>query len=321
MGNILNAKQKITHVSSNWFLLLLLLVGIFILSTAAILIRFSEQYIGPNAIVFNRFLIATSIFGVWKVIQRLTDRFSGDSLNLVNPYKTSDILLLILSASVTSISHVSWVWSLTKTSVSNANLLHNLTPIFATCGGWLLLRHRFDQNFLIGMLLSVLGAIAIGVQDLQISTVQLVGDTLALLSAVFYAANFLVTEKLRDKFSAADILLWSCFFRVLLIFPVTFITEDKIFPSSLKEWLPVFCLAFFCQVIGALILSYSLKQFASGFVSLFLLLEPIITTALAWVIFAEHLGFFDFLAFALVLSGIYIAQSGQGAKKEEERTS
>jgi len=48
---------------------------------------------------------------------------------------------------------------------------------------------------------------------------------------------------------------------------------------------------------------------------LFLLLEPIITTALAWVIFAEHLSLFNLLAFIVVLFGIYVAQSGRGANK------
>jgi drug/metabolite transporter (DMT)-like permease len=165
------------------------------------------------------------------------------------------------------------------------------------------------------MLLTIVGAIAIGIQDLQITTEQLIGDVLALFSAVFYAANFLVTEKLRNKFSATSILLWSCFLRIFLTFPIVLFTEEQIFPSSLEGWIPVFCLALFCQVIGSAILGYCLKQFSSGFISLFLLLEPIITTTLAWVIFAEHLSLFNLLAFIVVLFGIYVAQSGRGANK------
>jgi drug/metabolite transporter (DMT)-like permease len=296
-------------------LLCLLLVGVFTLSLAAILIKFSEQYIGPNATVFNRFWIATAIFGVWRGIKAIASQLSEDLPAPNNTYAISDIILLIISAIITSISHISWVWSLTQTSIANANVLHNLTPIFATFGGWLLLGHNFDRRFLIGMFLTIAGAIAIGTQDWQIATEQLIGDALALFSAVFYAMNFLVTEKLRDKFSATSILFWSCFFRIFLTFPIAFFTEEQIFPSSLEGWIPVFCLALFCQVIGATILSYSLKQFSSGFISLFLLLEPIITTALGWVIFAEHLSLFNLLAFIVILFGIYVAKSGQGGNK------
>ncbi len=297
-------------------LLCLLLVGVFTLSLAAILIKFSEQYIGPNATVFNRFWIATAIFGVWRGSKTITARLSGDSPAPNQTYSLSDILLLILSATVISVSQISWVWSLTQTSVANANLLHNLTPVFATLGGWLILGHNFDKKFLIGMFLTIGGSITIGIQDLQIDTEQLFGDALALFSAVFYAANVIVIEKLRDKFSSASILFWSCLIRTMLIFPVVLLTEDKIFPSSIEGWIPVFCLAFFCQVIGTGVLAYSLKHFSSGFVSLFLLLEPIITTTLAWVIFSEYLSLFNILAFVVVLLGIYIAKSSQGAEKE-----
>ncbi len=319
MTNALESPQQQTNSLSTLMLLCLLLVGVLTLSIAAILIRFSEQYIGPNATVFNRFWISTVIFGVWRGGNAIASRSSRDSPTPNNTYATSDILLLGLAATVTSISHISWAWSLTKTNIANANLLHNLTPIFATFGGWLLLGHNFDKRFIIGMLLTLGGAIAISIQDFQVATEQLIGDGFALFSAVFYAANILVIEKLRDKFSATSILFWSGFLKILLTFPVALFTEEQIFPTSLEGWIPVFCLALFCQVIGSTILGYSLKQFSSGFISLFLLLEPIITTTLAWVIFAEHLSVFNLLAFVVVLFGIYTAKSGRGAEKEETK--
>jgi drug/metabolite transporter (DMT)-like permease len=317
MTDTLEAPPQQTDSLSTLILLILLLIGVFTLSLAAIFIKFSEHYIGPNATVFNRFWIATVILGLWRGVKGMSSRLSGDSPAQKQNYTIHDIVLLLVSATVTSISHIAWAWSLTQTNIANANLLHNLTPIFAALGGWLLLKHNFDRRFIIGLLLTVGGALAIGIQDLQIATEQLMGDALALLSAVFYASNFLVMEKLRDKFSATSLLLWSCFFRIFLTFPVAVLTEDQLFPSSVEEWLPVFCLALFCQVIGAGILTYSLKQFSSGFISLLLLLEPIITTILAWVIFAEHLSLFNLLAFFVVLAGIYVAKSGRGSDKAE----
>jgi len=319
MTNVLESPQQQTNSLSTLMLLCLLLLGVLTLSIAAILIRFSEQYIGPNATVFNRFWISTVIFGVWRGGNAIASRSSRDSPTPNNTYATSDILLLGLAATVTSISHISWAWSLTKTNIADANLLHNLTPIFATFGGWLLLGHNFDKRFIIGMLLTLGGALSIGIQDFQVATDQLIGDGLALFSAVFYAANILVMEKMRDKFSATSILFWSGFLKVFLTFPVALFTEEQIFPTSLEGWIPVFCLAFLCQVIGSTILGYSLKQFSSGFISLFLLLEPIITTTLAWVIFAEHLSVFKLLAFVVVLFGIYTAKSGRGAEKEDPK--
>ncbi|MEH2206893.1 MAG: DMT family transporter [Nostoc sp.] len=296
---------------------ILLFVAVLTLSFAAILIKWSEQDIGPNATVFNRFWISFVVLGLLQGIKSLVSQFSGNSPTQQHTYTLQDVLLLIVSAIVTSISQISWCWSLTETSVANANLLHNLTPVFTTLGGWLLLGHYFDRKFLMGMALAMGGALTIGIQDLHIAAHNLIGDAWALLSAVFYAANFLVSEKLRVKFPTITILIWSCLLRSFLTFPVVLFTENRLFPSSLQGWLAVIFLAVVCQVIGAGILIYSIKRFSSGFTSLFLLLEPIITTILAWFIFAESLSLVNMLIFSIVLVGIYLAKTGQGSDKAE----
>lgn len=69
------------------------------------------------------------------------------------------------------------------------------------------------------------------------------------------------------------------------------------------------------EAIGHGLVVYSLKHFSSGFVTLFMLLEPVITAILAWVIFAEALGFVNCVAFTIIMLGIYLAKTGQGAEK------
>ena len=316
MTNTLELPQQQTNFRFNLIQIILLFVAVFTLSLAPVLIKWSQQYIGLNATIFHRFWIATVILGLWKGVKSLAFQPQKASTPQ-EAYTIYDILLLLLTAILISGSQLLFAWSLTETSVANSSLLHNMTPIFATLGGWLLLKHSFNRKFLMGMTLAIVGAITISIQDFQIANDHLIGDSLALLSAVFYGANFLVVEKLRVKFSTISILLWSCFFRTFLTFPLAVFTEDRLFPSSLQGWLPVIFLAIFCQVIGSGILFYSLKQFSSGFASLFLLLEPIIATILAWVIFGEHLSLFNGLAFIVVLVGIYVAKSGGGSDKFE----
>ncbi|MBW4478367.1 MAG: DMT family transporter [Tolypothrix brevis GSE-NOS-MK-07-07A] len=315
MSNTLESPQQQLEPISNLMLLILLVIGVFTLSLAAIFIKLSEQYIGPNATVFNRFWISFIVLGLIQGIQTIASHFFHKSPTQQQTYTLQDILLLLVSAIVMSISHISWSWSLTKTSVSNANLLHNLTPVFTTLGAWLLLGHYFERKFLVGMALAVGGAFSIGIQDLHISGDNLTGDAWALLSAVFYAANLLVSEKLRVKFPTTTILLWSCLLRSFFTFPIVILTENRLFPSSIQGWLAILSLAVLCQVIGAGILIYSVKRFSSGFTSLFLMLEPILTTTFAWIFFAEYLSLFNLLAFIVVLSGIYIAKSSQGSDK------
>ncbi len=98
--------------------------------------------------------------------------------------------------------------------------------------------------------------------------------------------------------------------------PLALLFEDKLLPVSLSGWLSVIGLGILYNLIGVGTLYYSLKQFLSGFVSLIMLLEPIIAAFLAWAIFAEELSFLNGLTFVLVLSGIYLAKSDKVLDKE-----
>jgi drug/metabolite transporter (DMT)-like permease len=285
------------------------------LSLAPIFIRVSELEISPNATVFNRFWISTVILGLWEVITIISSKVSQKSPEPQESWTGQDIGLFVLAAGFGAANLTAWAWSLTQTNIANSNLLHNFTPFFATLGGWLFLKHSFDSKFIIGLILASVGAIAIGFEDFNLTSTHFTGDAIALLSAVFYAGNALCAEKLRAKFAATTIILWSCLFRTLWLLPITLIFDQQVFPISVNGWLAVISLALFCQVLATVIMFHNLKKFSSGFVSLFLLLDPIITAILAWVIFAEKLSIVNWFAFFTVLAGIYLAKSGQGSQK------
>jgi drug/metabolite transporter (DMT)-like permease len=288
-----------------------LLLGIFILSFAAIFTRISENELGPVATTFNRCYIAAIVLFMWDGIQTKVDNSSKPN----EVIKLKDWGIFLLSSFLGTSTLLLWALSLTQTNVANSNLLHNLTPIFATLCGWLFLGQKFDYKFLLGMMLAIIGVATISFEDLKEPVDSLLGDFLALLSAIFYALNYLVREHLRSKFSTTTILLWPCFFSVCSTFFVTLTTENRLFPTSWQTWSAVICLAIFCQVIGQGLLIHNLKRFSSGFVTLFMLVEPLLTALLAWAIFAEQLTPLNWLAFFLVLTGIYLAKISKGSEK------
>ena len=292
--------------------LISLFLAIFALSFAAIFIRLSERELGPVATIFNRFWVATAILGLGNLFKTLSER---NSPLQKEHYTSSDLVLLLAMSVFFSSTLISWAWSLTQTSVANSNLLHNVTPLFTTVIGWLFLSQSFDGRFLIGMVVAISGSILIGLGDLHIGSDNFTGDSLAILSAVFSAANLLTVEKLRAKFSATTILLWCSFVGAVLTFPIVLLTEDVLFPSSWAGWLAIIAQALVCQVVGQSLQAYNLKGFSSGFVAVFLLVDPVITAILAWIIFSEELSPLNWLAFSVVLAGIYIAKPSQGAEK------
>jgi drug/metabolite transporter (DMT)-like permease len=308
-ADLADSKSKIWAIVS-------LSAALLAVSLAAIFIRLSEREISPNATVFNRLWIATVVFALWNGAGAARHRMSGDEVEVRSTYTLRDVMLLTAVGVVSSASLGFWAWSLTQTNVANSTVLRNLTPLFTTLGGWLLLGRRFDSRFLLGMVVALSGAIAIGMDDLQTAGDNFAGDIAALLSAMFYAGNLLIAEHLRTKFPATTILMWRCFIGSILILPLVVVAGDRVFPYSWQGWLAVIALAVICQAFGQGLLIHSLGRLSSGFVALFLLLEPVITAIIAWMLFSESLSLFNWLAFSVVLAGIYLAKSSSSADRK-----
>lgn len=316
--NLLRFPQQQFKIQADILAVISLFTALLAVSFAAIFIRLSETEIGANATVFNRFLIFALAFGIGRAIASAVRFFSEDRpVEKKEPLTLRQWLLLIAVGVISTTSLVLWAMSLIHTSVANSVLLNNLTPLFVSLGGWLFLGHRFDRQFVVGLVVALAGAIAIGLGDLHIEADHLIGDGYALLSAVFLGTYFLLAEQLRDRFSATTILLWRCCIGTLVLIPVVWVTEGGIlFPTSFTGWLAAIGLGLICEGMGQRLLADSLNKLSSSFICLFLLLEPIVSAILAWIIFAESVSFSNWLAFAVVLSGIYLAKSSKTSTKE-----
>ncbi|MBD0266275.1 MAG: DMT family transporter, partial [Tolypothrix sp. Co-bin9] len=212
MTNVLDNSQDKVESTPAIRDFVLLLIAVLLVSLDPIFTKLTENELGANATVFNRELIASVVFFVWQVIKVFLDRRKSDfsSVKESEPITISTIALLLAVVIFGEVCLVTWALSLTQTTVANSNLLHNLPSVFAVIGGWLFLGQRFDGKFIMGMTVALSGVIVIGIQDLQVSPENLVGDGWALFSAVIYAGYFLTIEKLRSQFSALTISLWYC---------------------------------------------------------------------------------------------------------------
>lgn len=292
-------------------------IALLAISSSGIFIRLSEGEISSNATVFDRVAIATIIFGFGNGFNAFRHKLSDRKLVAQKfDINRQDLLLFFATATFYLANQTLWAWSLTQTTVAISTVLVGLKPLFTCLFAWLILGQRFENKFLIGMIIAIGGICAVGLEDLQIATGKLPGDIAAFLAAICSSAYLLTVEKLRIKFSPKTIIFWCCGLSTLFSLPVFLFFEDKLFPYSITGWVFVIALAIVCQVLGQGLLAYSLKKFSSGFVALVLLLESILVAIAAWIIFGEILTLFDWVAFFAILLGLYLAISSKSTVKE-----
>ncbi|MHC0064226.1 DMT family transporter [Nostoc sp. UIC 10890] len=310
--NKLSLTEQKPDKASNILPIITVIIALLALSSTAIFIKIAVNEMSAVATLFNRLWIATIIFGLWSGINQARTHIKDDEPVLPQQrYPIKEIAFLIAVGLVHVIGRLSWTWSLTQTGAANANALGSLNPLFTTLGGWLFFNQIFGRKFILGLILAIVGAIAVGFEDLLRSNNNFTGDAVALMSSIFYAANFLLIEQIRNKFSIITILVWRCVIATSLMIPVVLIFEKQVFPVTLSGWLVVFALAAICEALGHGLIVYSLKTFSSGFISLLLLLNPVIVAILAWILFSENLSIFNLLGLALILGGIYLAISNK----------
>jgi len=276
---------------------LALLLGATSIGFAPIFVRFAE--VGPVASAFWRLLLSVPVLYV-------VTRFAPKPAEAERPPPRPWALIrcgLFFAADLGL-----WHWSITLTSVANATLFANLNAVFVAVGGYFLFRERIGGLFLLGLILALSGVGALMGSSLQFAPERLPGDLLGVATAVMYAGYILSAKSLRPHYSALRVLLYVAVVTAAALLPVALAMGEQILPRSAAGWLPLIGLALICQIGGQGLVIYALAHLPANFSALTLLIQPIVASTAAWLLFGEALGILEFVGAALVLSGILAAR-------------
>lgn len=288
------------------FALPALLLGAVGIAFAPIFVRLSE--VGPLSTAFYRLFLALPALWLWVHLESRNSRRDGRPLR--KPQGWRDHLMMSLPGLFFAGDLAFWHLSITMTTVANATLLANFAPVFVTVFGWLLFGYRVSRTFLIGMILSLLGAITLMGESLTISTEQLLGDGLGVITAGFYAGYILAVGRLRATYSTATIMAWSAISNTLILLVVTLVAGESLIVPSLYGWLILIGLALVSHAGGQSLIAYALAHLPAAFGSVSLLLQPAVAALLAWAILGEHLSIWQGIGGLIILIGILLARKG-----------
>jgi drug/metabolite transporter (DMT)-like permease len=140
---------------------------------------------------------------------------------------------------------------------------------------------------------------------------RLLGDALGALTAVFYAGYMLAIKSARDaRASTVRLMAWSTTITAIALLPVAYFSPQPMLPSSAGGWWVLVALAIVTQILGQGLIAYAFAHLPASLSSVSLLIQPVMATLFAWMLFNEPVGLAQYLGGAVVLAGIWLSKRG-----------
>jgi len=279
-------------MSSRAFALCVLLASASVLGLAPILVRLTET--GPAAAGLWRFVFAMPL------LLALVGRPGGEGVGLPSKW-------MVLAGVFFALDLSFWHYGIVMTSVANATVLCNLTPVVVTLFGWVVFRETPARLFILALALAMGGAFAMaaGASGTQ-GTNPVLGDIFSLSVALWYSGYFLAVKQARSTAGAMRITLWATAVGIPPLAIISLLLGEDMIPATAAGWCACIGMGVM-HVAGQGGVAWSLGKLPASVTAVTILIQPVVAGLLSWWIFGETLTPVQAFGGALVLAAIVLA--------------
>ncbi len=221
------------------------------------------------------------------------------------------MLIPVVGGVASALDHSFWSSAIERTTVANATLLNNVSPLWVGLFAWLVLKEKLKPGFWVGLVAVLAGATMVLGSTVSARPAFAQGDLLALTSSVFYAGFFLLTQKGRT-FLATVRYLWmmTVSAAAVLLLVVSFFKLPLAGFTS-QTYVTFLAAALISQFGAYFLISYSLGSLPASVVTPTMVAQPVITALLAIPIAGEALLLPQAVGGLVTLVGIYLINSAR----------
>jgi drug/metabolite transporter (DMT)-like permease len=279
--------------------LLHLTLAIIAIAFTPILFRLSE--LGPTATAFYRTLLALPLLAAWMAIERRRGRRHGTP---ITAFRRRDGVALAAGGIVFAANIACYAWAVHFTSIANASLLSNLSPIFVALAGFVVFGDRIRLGFILAMAAAILGTAILASDRLTLDDGQILGDAYALFSSLFFAAYLVIVGRLRRHLSSATIMLWTGIFTTIGLLAAVVATAENPIPQTAAGWAILIGLAIVSYALGQSLLTVALARLGASFSAVSLLFLPVGAAIQGWALLGERISFNQAIGGVIILGSI-----------------
>jgi len=290
--------------------ILLVLAAMFAFSLMAVFTRGAQANI--LGVAAWRAIIVAAVFAISAIAtEGGTSALKPDAVTL----KLGAWLGLALA-----IASSTFVGGYALTTVANTIFLHNLAPLMVFPLAWWLFKERAGAASVTGASVALFGvAMLSGVSLFQVSHFAssrfLLGDFLAFISAIGYAAVLVLTRMTRNENTpilGTLFVAWSVAAALLTV--VALVGGGFSVPAASMVW--IFGLAIVCTNIPFYLLNLGMRRVPAGMAAVLSLSEVLFATGLGLVVYGERLAPIGWMGAALAGVGVLYAVTQRNSPEQ-----
>ena len=298
---------------------LVLIVGIFAISSGSILIRLAQDEAVPSLVIaLWRMLLATLILLPFTVAGRRHE------LGQMGRAKWG---LAALSGMLLGLHFATWTSSLAFTSITSSTVLVATAPLWVGLASPFLLNEPLARGMKLGIGLAMLGTFvvsiggALGIEDGRIAldlvgtaegSRPLLGNTLALAGGITVAGYLIIGRRLRPHLSLLSYVFVVYGMAAVTLLVLNLVSGQNLLGYGWIAFVLFLIMALIPQLTGHSSFNWALSFLPAAFVSLAAISEPVGATILAMLIFQEFPGPVVILGSLLILAGVFLGSRSQG---------
>ncbi len=270
--------------------------GVISVSFAAIFIRLAEA---PFLVIAAYRMCLASL-----VIVPLAWARSGRELRSLS---RQHIILALISGAFLALHFGLWIASLSYTSVATSVVMVTTTPIFVAIASYFLFQEKLTRQTVLGIAISIIGAVFIGYGNWKLGPSPLFGGILALLGALAVVGYLIIGRRLMREIGLLSYISLAYGSAAVLLLVATLVSGYNLIGYSSATYIWLVLLAVVPQLIGHSSVNWSLRFIPATLVTIAILGEPVGATTLAFLILKEVPSLSEFGGGFLILAGIFVA--------------
>ena len=272
---------------------LLVALGVGVASVSGILVRYADDA-GPLAISFWRCAAGAAVLlpFAWKEIRQMSSR---------------DFVMPAIAGIFLALHFATWITSIDLTTIAASVLLVSTTPIFAAAAGRIFFGERVGARGVAGIALAFAGTALIVGTDVGGS--DALGNLLALAGGAMAAGYFIAGRLSRKTLGILPYAVVTYGVAAFLLLPPTLIDGQDLVGYDAQTLLALAAMIVGPQLLGHTVINLVLDDLDATTVSVSIMAEPVIASALAYFLFSETPTALIYPGGAAILVGIYLAST------------